>query len=143
MRKILLVAALAAAPACTKADSKTPPAPAPTQTATADVQTVTVGEVDARLAKGEVQPVDANGEATRKKMGVLPGAVLLTDSDAFQVSELPADKTKALVFYCANTACGASHHAAEKAVAAGYKSVRVMPEGIAGWVAAGKKTQQI
>jgi rhodanese-related sulfurtransferase len=145
MTKLLLLAALAAAAACTKADSqdRRTPAPAPVPAKTADVPTVGVDEVDASLTKGEVQPVDANGEATRKRMGVLPGAVLLTDSDAYQVSELPADKAKPLVFYCANTACGASHHAAEKALAAGYQHVRVMPDGIAGWVNAGKKVQQI
>jgi rhodanese-related sulfurtransferase len=145
MTKLLLLAALAAISSCTKADSQTnnAPAPAPAPSQTQTPATATVDEVDASLAKGDVQPVDANGEATRKKMGVLPGAVLLTDSDAFQLSELPADKAKSLVFYCANTACGASHHAAEKALAAGYQHVRVMPEGIAGWVKAGKKTQSI
>ena len=66
-------------------------------------------------------PVDANGETTRKKMGVVPGAVLLTDSESVRRSrELPADKGKALVFYCANTQCGASHEAAERAMTAGY-----------------------
>ena len=88
-------------------------------------------------------PVDANGDETRKKMGIVPGAVLLTSSDSFNVSELPADKSKELVFYCANTRCGASHEAAEKALTAGYTNVKVMPDGIAGWVKAGKKVQNI
>jgi rhodanese-related sulfurtransferase len=74
---------------------------------------------------------------------VIPGAVLLTDSETFNVSELPTDKSKELVFYCANTRCGASHQAAEKALTAGYTNVKVMPEGIAGWVKAGKKVQTI
>lgn len=104
---------------------------------------VTVDEVDTALAKSEWQAVDANGDATRKKMGVLPGAVLLSDSETFAASELPADKAKGLVFYCANTHCGASHEAASKARTAGYKNVKVMPEGIAGWVKAGKKVQTI
>ena len=76
-------------------------------------------------------------------MGTLPGAVLLSDSETFKLSELPPDKSKALVFYCGNTQCGASHEAAEKAITAGYTNVKVMPDGIAGWVKAGKKTQQI
>jgi len=105
--------------------------------------TVTVDQVDQALAKGEVQPVDANGESTRRREGVLPGAILLTDSETFKVSELPADKGKPLVFYCANTRCSASHEAATKALTAGYQHVEVMPEGIAGWVKAGKKTQSI
>jgi rhodanese-related sulfurtransferase len=109
----------------------------------AKVPTVTVDELDTSLAKREAQPVDANGNGTRRKMGVIPGAVLLTDSDDFKPSELPTDKTKPLVFYCANTSCGASHHAAAKAITAGYTNVKVLPEGIAGWVKAGKKTQSI
>lgn len=59
------------------------------------------------------------------------------------MSELPADKSKSLVFYCANTHCGASHEAADRAITAGYTHVKVMPEGIAGWVKAGKKVQQL
>ena len=76
-------------------------------------------------------------------MGVVPGAVLLTDSESFALTELPADKSKPLVFYCANKMFGASHEAAGKALTAGYTNVKVLPEGIAGWVKAGKKTQAI
>jgi rhodanese-related sulfurtransferase len=108
-----------------------------------EVGTATVEDVDQKLSKGECVPVDANGEPTRKKMGVLPGAVLLTDSESYKLTELPADKTKPLVFYCANTQCGASHEAAEKAITAGYMHVKVMPDGIAGWVHAGKQVQRI
>ena len=128
--------------ACTKAETKTETKTEETAQKAA-VTTVTVDQLDTSLAKNESQPVDANGELTRKKMGIIPGAVLLTDSDSFKVAELPADKAKPLVFYCANTACGASHHAAEKAITAGYTNVKVLPAGIAGWVAAGKKTQSI
>jgi rhodanese-related sulfurtransferase len=137
MRTLLFVAALAgAATGCSKAGK-------PHAEASAVVPTLTVDQVDQQLAKGECQPVDANGEPTRKKLGVLPGAVLLSDSEEFKLTELPADKSKELVFYCANTHCGASHQAASKAIAAGYENVRVMPEGIAGWVKAGKKTQSL
>ncbi|MBV8762656.1 MAG: rhodanese-like domain-containing protein [Deltaproteobacteria bacterium] len=130
MRKILLAAALLAG--CTK-DT------APHHT----VANVSVDQADQQLTTGTAQAVDANGDATRKRMGVVPGAVLLTDSESFQLSELPKDKGKPLVFYCANTACGASHQAAEKALTAGYEHVEVMSDGIAGWVRAGKKTQSI
>jgi rhodanese-related sulfurtransferase len=137
MRNLLFVV-LALGAACTKSEPKTQET-----TQQAAVATVTVDQLDSSLAKSESQPVDANGEQTRKKMGVIPGAVLLTDSDSFKVTELPADKAKPLVFYCANTECGASHHAAEKAITAGYTNVKVLPAGIAGWVQAGKKTQSI
>jgi rhodanese-related sulfurtransferase len=139
MRIILLAAALAfagAAGCAKKSDSKS-------EQAASKVPTVTVDEVDKQLAAGDCVPVDANGEQTRKKMGVVPGAVLLSDSEKFNVSELPADKSKTLVFYCANNHCGASHEAAGRALTAGYTSVKVMPEGIAGWVSSGKKVQNI
>lgn len=138
MRSILLAVLLAAGvtAGCSKSDH-THAAEA------AKLPTATVDEVDQAIAKGDCVPVDTNGEATRKKMGVVPGAVLLTDSEDYKLSELPADKSKALVFYCANTQCGASHHAAERALTAGYTRVKVMPDGIAGWVKSGKTVQKI
>jgi hypothetical protein len=45
---------------------------------------------------------DANGPETRDKFGVIPGAVLLTSDDAYDLSVLPPSKTAKLVFYCAN-----------------------------------------
>lgn len=44
--------------------------------------------------------VDCNGDRTRKKMGTLPGAILVTDEESFAATELPADKGAKLVFYC-------------------------------------------
>jgi len=129
-----LTLALAAA-GCSKSTS-------PDLVAASKVTEVTIEELDGQIANGDCTPVDANGDATRKKMGVIPGAVLLSDSDTFNAKELPADKSRQLVFYCANTHCGASHEAAGKAMTAGYKNVKVLPEGIAGWVKAGKKTSQ-
>jgi len=139
MRTLLLASALAlvSLAGCSKS------AKDPGAAVEAKLPTVTVDELDASLAKSECQPVDANGERTRQKMGVIPGAVLLSDSDTFKPSELPADKTRALVFYCANTSCGASHEAAQKAITAGYTNVKVLPDGIAGWVKAGKKVTSI
>ncbi len=141
MRTILFVSLVGlAALGCSKSESKKSEGSSMVEE---KVPEVTVDQVDTALATSEWQAVDANGDATRKKMGVLPGAVLLTDSETFSASELPADKSKGLVFYCANTHCGASHEAASKALTAGYKNVKVMPEGIAGWVKAGKKVQTI
>lgn len=143
MRTLLLTALLGISTAgCSKA-SKDEPAPARHERLSDQVPTVTIDELDAELARGACQAVDANGEATRKRMGVIPGAVLLTDSDMFSPSELPGDKTKPLVFYCANTHCGASHEAAARALTAGYTNVKVLPDGIAGWVKAGKQVQKI
>ena len=138
MRTLLFAAVLSLSVlGCTKDEAKT-------HVKLSDsVGDVSVDELAAKLATGDCQAVDANGEATRKRLGVIPGAVLLTDSEAFSTSELPKDKSKTLVFYCANTHCSASEDAAARALTAGYKNVKILPEGIAGWVAAGKQTQKI
>jgi rhodanese-related sulfurtransferase len=99
MKKLLLMAILAAA-GCAKSDK----AAAQQEE---KLTFISVDDVDAHIAKGAAQAVDANNEMTRKHEGVVPGAVLLTDSESFALTELPSDKTKELVFYCANTHCGA------------------------------------
>ena len=133
MRTLLLSVLLVAG--CSKTE------PTTTTTEKNPVPTITIDELDAKLAV--YQAVDANGDTTRKKLGVIPGAILLTDYDTYSSSELPADKSKTLVFYCANTHCGASHDAAKRARVAGYANVKVLPDGIAGWVKAGKKVQNL
>ena len=101
---------------------------------------LTVEETEARLARGAI-PVDANTDATRRRHGILPNAVLLTSSSEFDVdAELPREKSRALIFYCGDTMCGASDSAAERAMLAGYTDVSVMRAGIRGWVAKGKAT---
>jgi rhodanese-related sulfurtransferase len=46
-----------------------------------------------------------------------------------------------VIFYCANTLCSASHHAAKKAILLGWTNVRVIPEGIFGWVRVGRPVE--
>ena len=104
---------------------------------------VSIDETARALAAGSCVAVDANGAPTRKRVGTIPGAVLLSDYEAFALSELPADKSKGLVFYCANEYCDASHEAAKRARLAGYSDVKVMPAGIAGWVKAQKPVTKL
>jgi rhodanese-related sulfurtransferase len=99
---------------------------------------LSVDEVASLLATHAVRAVDANGPETRQEYGTLPGAVLLSNYRTFDTSELPADKGTELVFYCGGLACSAAPHAAARAKAAGYTDVKVMPQGILGWVKAGK-----
>jgi rhodanese-related sulfurtransferase len=103
-------------------------------------KSVTIDEVDASLKKKSPLFIfDANGESTRAKVGLVPTAVPLTSSSDYDVkATLPPDHASALVFYCANTMCTASHEAAERAIEAGYTNVSVMKEGIYGWQKAGK-----
>ncbi len=87
---------------------------------------------------------DANAASVREHAGVIPGARLLASYKKYNVAlELPADKKSALVFYCANTLCTASHVAAERAIDAGYTDVSVMVDGIFGWKKAGQPSAPI
>ena len=146
MRAVLLVAAplagLLFATACSE-EAPTPAAGAASAEAEAEaveLPTVTVDELAARLEARSARAVDANGDATRARQGVIPGAALLSHYKKYALDELPPDRAGALVFYCANEECSASHRAAERAIAAGYRDVAVLSAGIAGWRKAGKPT---
>lgn len=106
----------------------------------AEPQKATVAQVAQWTKAKKAIPVDANGKQTRETQGVIPGAVLLTSSSQYAVTELPADKNSKLVFYCASEKCGASHAAAKRALENGYTDVAVLPDGIAGWKSAGQPT---
>jgi rhodanese-related sulfurtransferase len=105
---------------------------------TSDLKTLSIAEVATLRDKSAAVIVDANGKDTRDKYGVIPGAVLLSSSSEYALSELPAKKDSSLVFYCGGVMCSAAPKAARRAVEAGYTDVHVFPEGISGWVEAGK-----
>ena len=63
---------------------------------------LTLDEVERDLAAKQIVAVDCNGDRTRKKLGVLPGAILISDEELYQASELPADTAAKLVFYCSD-----------------------------------------
>jgi hypothetical protein len=65
-----------------------------------DLTEMSVDEVAAGLEAKTLTVVDCNSEKTRKKAGILPGAILIDDEETFPASALPADKTTKLVFYC-------------------------------------------
>ena len=98
MHKILLatVLACAALAGCAKSDKTA------AEKAEADLVTMTVDEVDHAVTDKTAQAVDCNTDKTRKRAGVVPGAILISDHEGYAAGELPADKTMRLVFYCAN-----------------------------------------
>jgi rhodanese-related sulfurtransferase len=108
-----------------------------------EVPSASIDDVSSWIAANQCTVVDANNTGTRKRMGVIPGATLLTSYDAYALGELPADKSRRLVFYCANEQCTASHVAAARARKEGWARVAVLPAGIAGWVGAGKPVDSI
>lgn len=105
----------------------------------AAIPEISVEDADKALQAGAVA-VDANSDTTREKNGTVPNAIILTSSYKYDVAQLPEDKSKDLIFYCASTSCSASDSAAERASEHGYQNVHVMREGIKGWRAAGKPT---
>jgi rhodanese-related sulfurtransferase len=77
-----------------------------------------------------------NNIASIYQAGHIPTAVFM-DYLAPDVSLFPADKNAPLVFYCKNTRCSASEAGARFSWYQGYSNVRVYPDGIDGWKAAG------
>ncbi|NVB81119.1 MAG: hypothetical protein HOV81_22170 [Kofleriaceae bacterium] len=98
MRTLLLGAALALASISGCAKDKTEAA----AKATEEFPSMTLDEVEQGVTAKQLTAVDCNGDRTRKKLGVVPGAIIISDEEAYPVSELPADKTTKLVFYCAD-----------------------------------------
>lgn len=109
--------------------------------ATTAIQKIDSKRVAELQKSAAVHVYDANTEKTRAEHGIVPGAKLLSSASLYDPEkELTPAKDAALVFYCANQRCKASHAAAERAVKAGYTNVSILPEGIVGWKAAGQST---
>jgi len=148
-----LASALAAAVSLTGCKSKgenttdkvatTTPIAATSAAEAAGFKTVSTTELNAWLTEKKVTVIDANGTETRMGTGYIPGAVLLTSSDAFAATELPADKAAPLAFYCGSPMCSAAPTAAKKAVELGYTNVVVYAGGIKGWVEAGMPVEKL
>lgn len=124
------------APGSQKAPEVSPAAEAP-----GAVKLVSVGEVAQFVHSKSATIVDANGSDTRTELGVIPGATLLSNYRSYALSELPAEKSTKLVFYCGGKMCRASDGAAARAAEAGYKDVSVLRDGIKGWRSAGQATE--
>lgn len=130
--------------ACAQADnSERGQASDPGEAEAAHTATIEVADLAARLADGSCTVLDANTRPVRVRNGAIPGATLLSHYRDYALGELPADKQRALVFYCANDRCTASDAAARRAQRAGYANVRVLRSGIAGWANAGHATQPV
>jgi rhodanese-related sulfurtransferase len=104
---------------------------------------LSVEQVASLVRAHQVQPVDANADETRKLYGTLPGALLLSSARSFELSELPADKSTELVFYCGGAGCSSAPRAAARAREAGYTAVKVMSAGITGWVKANEPVDKL
>ncbi len=139
IESLILASSLLAIPAFVSAGEDCPDKAAKAQAKQAKLLELDIEAVSGLVTGGKAQVVDANSDETRAKMGVVPGARLLTNYKSYDVAkELPAAKDSKLIFYCGGTSCRAADGAAVKAKGAGYKDVAVMRAGISGWKKAGK-----
>ena len=102
---------------------------------------VSIKEVKALTESKKATIIDVNGTDSFKD-GHVPGAL---DFDAIKdnfAAKLPKDKSALIVAYCGNPKCQAYQAAAKAAQKLGYKNVKHMSAGIAGWRAAGEKLEK-
>jgi hypothetical protein len=66
----------------------------------ANVKDATVAEVAEHVKNGTATICDANDDEYRKNAGVVPGAVLLTNFNSYDLKQLPPDKARPVIFYC-------------------------------------------
>lgn len=65
----------------------------------------------------------------------------LDPSDSFDLSKLPADKNKVMVFYCNGSPCWRGYKAAAASIKAGYRKVNWFRDGLPAWVEKGYATE--
>jgi rhodanese-related sulfurtransferase len=102
---------------------------------------ISISDLKSAIQSKKVVVIDVNGTESWQK-GHVPGAL---DYDAIQeklASVLPEDKNALVVAYCGGPKCMAYKAAAEAANKLGYKNVKHMSAGIAGWKEAKQRTEK-
>jgi len=64
------------------------------------VKEATVAQTAEHLKNGTATILDANDDEYRQVAGVIPGAVRLSSFSSYDLKQLPADKSRPLIFYC-------------------------------------------
>lgn len=103
------------------------------------LSTISPADLSDAMRAGEAIAIDVNSPGSWSQARV-PGAVNL-DPAAYSETDLPADKSRLLVFYCSNPLCRKAPNAALRARKFGYQNVRVMSAGIKGWIGAQLPTE--
>ena len=97
---------------------------------------VSVKEVKSLVDSKKAVLIDVNGSKSYAK-GHVPGALDYQVIKDTIEGVLPADKNTPIVAYCGGPKCQAYQAAAKAAKKLGYKNVKHMSAGIAGWKEAG------
>jgi rhodanese-related sulfurtransferase len=102
---------------------------------------ISIAEVKALVGTKKATIIDVNGSDSYKA-GHVPGALNFDEVEAKLASVLPEDKTALVIAYCGNPRCKAYQAAADAAHKLGYKNVKHMSAGIAGWNKAGETVEK-
>ena len=102
---------------------------------------ISIAEVKALLGTKKATIIDVNGTDSYKK-GHVPGALDFDVVESKLEKVLPEDKNALIIAYCGNPRCTAYQAAATAAQKLGYKNVKHMSAGIAGWNKAGEKVEK-
>ena len=102
---------------------------------------LSIKELKKSIESKQVTVIDVNGTESFEK-GHIPGAIDFEANEEKLATLLPKDKNALIVAYCGGPKCMAYKQAAKKAEALGYKNVKHLSAGIAGWKEAGEKTEK-
>jgi rhodanese-related sulfurtransferase len=101
---------------------------------------ISVAEVNTLATSKSAVIIDVNGTDSYKA-GHVPTALNYDNIEDKLAANLPKDKGALIVAYCGNPQCPAYARAAKAAQKLGYTNIKHMSAGIAGWKAAGMKTE--
>ena len=87
----------------------------------------------------KVAVIDVNGANSYAKRGHIPGAVSFSNKDALSKQLSKVGKDTLVVAYCGSSRCSAYKRGASATEELGFKNVKHLSAGIAGWLKAGKK----
>jgi rhodanese-related sulfurtransferase len=107
----------------------------------AEFPDISINEVKDLTKSKKAVIIDVNGTESYAQ-GHVPGALDFEAIQAKLSETLPKDKNALIVAYCGNPKCQAYLSAARAADKLGYKNVKHMSAGIAGWKDAGMKTEK-
>ena len=102
---------------------------------------ISVTEVKALSESKKAVIIDVNGTESYNK-GHVPGALDYAAIKDKLATVLPKDKNAEIVAYCGGPKCMAYQAAASAAQKLGYKNIKHMSAGIAGWKDAGQKMEK-
>ncbi|MBL9167419.1 MAG: rhodanese-like domain-containing protein [Verrucomicrobiales bacterium] len=102
---------------------------------------ISISELKAAIEAKKVVVIDVNGSESFGKAHI-PTAIDFEANKGSLAKVLPKDKKALVVAYCGGPKCKAYQAAAKAAEKLGYKNVKHLSAGIAGWMTSGEKTEK-